>query len=106
MSDVNFKRCGTLINASHLYSLFTVIFVITAICQRDILWLNISLLCFVLTAVALSMALFINYDLDENPGKLKLGIGFIILIPYTVIGGLILLIFSIIINICFKERSE
>lgn len=106
MENINYKRSGALINAGHMYSMFTVILLIAALVNRSLIILGIAFGCFILTTISTSIAILFYSDENERPGKLKLFIGFVVLLPYTLIGSVLLIIISAVLKICFGKRGD
>lgn len=105
MSNVNYRRSGALINAGHMYSFFTVCFIVASLVNRNVSLLGVALGCFILTTTATLIALSFDLDSENDPGKFKLFMGFIVMIPYTIVGGLLLIIINTILKLCFGIKG-
>lgn len=106
MEKLNKSRAISLSNAGFLYSALTVIFVGLSIFNKSELCLSWSFIFFSITTVCMLLAYHIDNRGDAELNVVVRIMAFLAMIPYVIIGGILLIILNISINLCFRRRGE
>lgn len=106
MEKLNKSRAISLSNAGFLYSALTVVFVGLSMSMRSELCLKWSFIFFSITTMCMILAYHIDNRGDAELSTVVRIVAFLLMIPYVIFGGLLLIIMNILINLCFRRRGE
>lgn len=106
MEKLNKSRAISLSNAGFLYSALTVIFVGLSIFNKSEPCLSWSFIFFSITTVCMLLAYHIDNHGDTELNGVVRTVAFLVMIPYVIFGGVLLIIMNILINLCFRRRGE
>lgn len=106
MEKINESRAISLSNAGFLYSAITVILVGLSISKKSETCLTWSFIFFLITTACMLLAYHIDNRGDAELNVIVRTVGFMLMVPYVIFGGILLIIMNMLIKLCFGRRGD